>query len=46
VGHPILQELARHRSTYLRLYSALNLPELDEDGNTVEETIIRAYGLK
>ena len=38
VGNPILQELARHRSTYLRLYSALNLPELDEDGNTVDLT--------
>lgn len=38
VGNPILQELARHRSTYLRLYAALNLPELDENGSTVDLT--------
>ncbi len=38
VGHPILQELARHRTTYLRLYSALNLPELDADGNHIDLT--------
>lgn len=35
-GNPILQELARHRTTYLRLYAALNLPELDENGETID----------
>jgi hypothetical protein len=38
VGNPLLQELARHRTTYLRIFTALNLPELDEDGNTVDLT--------
>lgn len=37
-GNPILQELARHRGMYVRLFSALNLPELDADGNTVDLT--------
>ena len=37
-GNPILQELARHRGMYVRLFSALNLPDLDENGSTVDLT--------
>ncbi|MEV8056581.1 hypothetical protein AB0P37_08640 [Streptomyces antimycoticus] len=37
-ANPILGELARHRGMYVRLYSALNLPELDEGGNHIDLT--------
>ncbi|MGP3940518.1 hypothetical protein [Streptomyces sp. 6N106] len=35
-ANPILGELARHRGMYVRLYSALNLPELDEAGKHID----------